>query len=392
VFDEFRTTFTARRYTHDELEGDEVGTHFINDTNEIEVMGAHRAAGRLKGSIGGWFLDRGFDAQGEEALSPAVDQRGFAGYVYEELTWPHVTMQFAGRVEHVRYEPAGESERSFTTPSGSAGVLFRPAAAGDRLTIAGSLAYAQRSPALEELFFFGLHHGNFAIELGNPELEPEKALGFDVSLRWRGPRASGEITYFRNDVNDFIYRNPIDHEYFEEHEDEYLARFPDRELAGHEHEGEEEEEVTIVDFVGADTLLHGVELHADFQVGPGLFAEGGLDYVRGTLKDTGEPLPRMPPLRLRGGLRYQRGAFQAGGEVSGATEQDRISATETTTDGYTVLRLFSSYSFQSGAAVSTVTVRLDNATDTLYRNHLSLIKDLAPEMGRNVKVVYCVTF
>lgn len=394
AFDEFRATVTARRYTHDELEGDEVGTAFTNDTNEIEVMGSHRAVGRLKGSIGGWFLDRAFDAQGAEALSPAVDQRSAAAFAYEEVTWPHLTFQFGGRVDHVRYEPAGELERTFTTPSGSVGVLIRPAAADDRITIAASLAHAQRSPALEELFFFGLHHGNFAIELGNPDLTPEKALGFDVSLRWRTPRASGEITYFRNDIDDFIYRNPLTHDDFEAREATYEARFPGRALVGHDHgeEGEDAAELAIVDFVGADALLQGVEIHADFQVAPRLFAEARLDYVRGTLAATDNPLPKMPPLRLLGGLRYQDGAFQAGGQVIGAASQDRISTGETATDSYTLLKLFTSYSFQSGGAVSTITARLDNATDTLYRNHLSLIKDLVPEMGRNFKVLYNVSF
>ncbi len=77
----------------------EVGTQFSNNTTELEVMGSHRAVGRLKGSIGGWVLDRAFDAAGEEALSPAVDQRGLAAFVYEEVTWPHVTVQFGGRVD-----------------------------------------------------------------------------------------------------------------------------------------------------------------------------------------------------------------------------------------------------------------------------------------------------
>ena len=31
-------------------------------------------------------------------------------------------------------------------------------------------------------------------------------------------------------------------------------------------------------------------------------------------------------------------------------------------------------------------------TNELYRNHLSLIKDLVPEMGRNFKAVYSVGF
>jgi outer membrane receptor protein involved in Fe transport len=41
----------------------------------------------------------------------------------------------------------------------------------------------------------------------------------------------------------------------------------------------------------------------------------------------------------------------------------------------------STMSFQSGQAASTITVRLDNATNELYRNHLSFIKDRCPRWG-----------
>lgn len=65
---------------------------------------------------------------------------------------------------------------------------------------------------------------------------------------------------------------------------------------------------------------------------------------------------------------------------------------ETETDGYTTLKLFGAYSIQAGGAVHTITVRLDNATNELYRNHLSLIKDEVPEIGRNFKLIYSVRF
>jgi iron complex outermembrane receptor protein len=103
-------------------------------------------------------------------------------------------------------------------------------------------------------------------------------------------------------------------------------------------------------------------------------------------------LPRIPPFRLRGGLRYQYNAFQAGGEVVGVAKQDRVYGAEEPTDGYALLKLFGSYSFARGQSVNTITVRLDNATNELYRNHLSLIKHLVPEMGRNVKLLYSVAF
>ena len=233
------------------------------------------------------------------------------------------------------------------------------------MTLALSLAHAERNPALEELYFNGPHPGNFAFEIGNPELDSEKAVGFDVSFRWRHRRASGELTYFLNDINDYIFREPT---------------------------GEIEEDFPVVRFVAADAKLQGIEAHLDTGLGAGLSLEVGLDYVRGDLTSGDEPLPRIPPLRLRAGLRYQKNAFQAGGELISAAKQERVFTTETTTDGYNLLKLFTSYTFMTGPSVSTLTARLDNGTNELYRNHLSFIKDFVPEMGRNFKVVYGVRF
>ena len=382
AFEGFRANFAARRYKHEELVGGEVGTAFKNDTNEGDLLLRHKPAGRLTGTIGVSFFDRAFVATGEEALSPPVDERAFAGFFYEELTWPHVTFQFGARVNRASFDPAEDLDsRDFTDASGSVGLLFRPAVANDRVTVAFSVARAARNPALEELYFFGPHPGNFAFEIGNANLDSEQAIGFDASLRWRGSRASGEITYFRNSINNYIFRNPISEEEFDE-------RF------GHA-EGEAEEghgEFPFVEFTAADSLLQGIEAHSDIELGAGVGLEVGLDYVRGELRDSNQPLPRIPPLRFRGGLHYRRSGFLAGGEITAVSKQDRLFGEETPTDGFNLLKLFGSYSFGAGNIVHTITGRLENATNELYRNHLSLIKDFVPEMGRNFKLVYSVRF
>jgi iron complex outermembrane recepter protein len=390
VFESFRTTLAIRRYKHEELEGEEIGTAFTNNTADLEVLGSHRAYGRLKGTVGAWFMGRAFDAVGAEALSPAVDQNATALFAYEEVTWPHVTLQLGGRFDHAHYSPFGETEQSFNTGSASAGLLFRPAAARDALTFVVSLARAARYPALEELFYYGPHPGNFAFEIGNPGLKPEHALGFDGGLRWRSARASGEITYFRNAISDYVFRNPLTAEQFEARLDEFAERFPGRGID--EEAGGEESEFPVVEYVSANSVLQGIEAHSDFQMTSQLAAEVGFDYVHGSLKDTDDPLPRIPPFRFRGGLRYMVNAFQAGGDVTFTAKQDRVFGAEMPTEGYQLLRLFGAYSFGSGQGVSTITVRLDNVTNELYRNHLSYLKDLAPEMGRNFKVLYNVKF
>jgi iron complex outermembrane receptor protein len=78
--------------------------------------------------------------------------------------------------------------------------------------------------------------------------------------------------------------------------------------------------------------------------------------------------------------------------VTAVARQDRVFAAESPTAGYGLLKLFTSYSFQRGGLLNTVTARLDNATNELYRNHLNYLKDLLAERGRTLKVVYTAAF
>ena len=393
VLSSYRATLGVRRYTHSELEGDEVGTQFKNNTVEGELILSHKPAGRLAGSIGGWFLNREFAAEGAEALSPPVDQKTAAAFLYEELTWPHFSLQFGGRVDRTNFEPQGGlPARDFTEFSGSLGALIRPRAANDNLVIAASVARAARNPALEELYFFGPHPGNLTFEIGNPDLQPERALGFDVSLRARSSRVRGELTFFRNAIDDFVFRSPLTEEAFEEREAEFDARF------GVEHEQEGAEgaghggEFPFAEYSGADATLWGVEAHADVTLTSRLGAEFSYDLVRAERTSDGEPLPRIPPQRFMGGIRFTAGHLELGGSATAVARQDRVFGSETATAGYGLVRFHATYSIPSALAVQTITARLDNATDRLYRSHLNFLKDLVPEIGRQFRLVYAVRF
>ena len=366
VLEGYRASFGYRHYRHDEVVAGEVETAFENNTAEFDLRLNHRAVGRVKGTWGAWVYDRAFSIDGEEALSPPVDQQAVAAFAYEELKWPHVTWQLGGRFDWTRYQPERDlPERDFANLSASTGLLWEPHAMQGNITLAASLAFASRNPALEELYYTGPHPGNFAYEIGNPALESERAIGVDLSLRWRYSRLTGEVTYFRNAINDYIFRQPT---------------------------GEVEDGFPVVEYVQADSVLQGVEAHTDVILTPSFIAEVALDYVRGELSDQGDPLPRMPPMRFRGGLRYLWKAFQAGGEVALVADQDRVYGYEQPTEGYELLKLYGAYSFVTGAVTNTITARLDNATDERYYNHLSYLKDFVPEMGRNFKVVYSVKF
>ncbi|MDX1676113.1 MAG: hypothetical protein R3314_15060, partial [Longimicrobiales bacterium] len=62
------------------------------------------------------------------------------------------------------------------------------------------------------------------------------------------------------------------------------------------------------------------------------------------------------------------------------------------TDGYGLLNGGLGYRWFPGGQVHSVTLRGENLTDTLYRNHLSRIKELSPETGLGVTLTYEASF
>ena len=45
-----------------------------------------------------------------------------------------------------------------------------------------------------------------------------------------------------------------------------------------------------------------------------------------------------------------------------------------------------------GGRLNALTVNLENATDRIYRNHLSRVKEIMPEAGRGLTITYRVVF
>jgi iron complex outermembrane receptor protein len=117
-----------------------------------------------------------------------------------------------------------------------------------------------------------------------------------------------------------------------------------------------------------------------------------LDAVDAQLRETGTPLPRIPPLRGRIGLHAHRGNWSFQPELVLASDQNRLYVNETRTAGYATLNLTSDYTLTQKRALHIFSVNVYNAGDRLYRNHSSLIKQFAPEMGRGVRVAYTVRF
>ncbi len=390
--DAVRLRVNVSRWRHDEIEVlhggiEEVGTAFDNREFSYRLDLDQRNQGRLIGTFGMSGLHRDYEATGIEALSPPVRQNGVSFFVLEELKLERVRLQFGGRIEHFRYTPRGPVERhndhdhqriqdrdhddsdlvflpdrSFTGASVGAGGRFR---LGSASALVANLTSSYRAPALEELYNFGPHVGNLAFEIGNPDLGGERSNGFDLSLRHSGDRMRGEANFFYYDIGGFIFPAPT---------------------------GDIEDGLIEVQYLQSDSRFTGTELRADLGLSPAVWLKLGLDVVDAQLQDTGSSLPRIPPLRGRVGMDLLHRDFSFRPELVLAAARNDVFETETRTSGYGVVNLKASYTLPRDHFVHHVFLEVFNVGDKLYRNHVSLIKDLAPEMGRGVRIAYAVKF
>ena len=153
-----------------------------------------------------------------------------------------------------------------------------------------------------------------------------------------------------------------------------------------------EDTLPVLDFIQGDSRVAGFDARSSVRLGGNAWATLGIGYVDATLTTTGEPLPRIPPLRGTLSLDIPYGGFTLSPELEFAGQQADVFRDETETDGYSVVNLRASYVWPRQHAAHILSFTGYNLTDALYRNHTSFIKDLAPEMGRGVRVNYSVRF
>ena len=312
-------------------------------------------------------LIRDFNVIGEEAFVPKNETVQYGLFTLQTLDWGRLKAEIGGRVEKskVSSDPIAVS-RDFTTLSGSAGASYE-FVPGWRFGV--NLSHTERTPSAEELFADGPHAGTQAFEIGNPDFAKERSNGIDATLRGGGRDFTIELSGFYNKFNNYIYDVQT---------------------------GDVEDGLPVFQSYQADARYYGVEAQVTAtlaRLGDWKIAADGLaDYVRATIIGTG-PAPRIPPLRLLGGLSATSGMIDGRVEVEHAFDQDRIAAFETTTSGYTLVNASIGFRpFGDERGKPEILLAANNIFDVDARRHASFLKDFAPLAGRDIRVTLKASF
>jgi iron complex outermembrane receptor protein len=115
------------------------------------------------------------------------------------------------------------------------------------------------------------------------------------------------------------------------------------------------------------------------------------DYVEASIEG-GNPLPRIPPLRLSGGVEARSDSFSVRGEVEHVFAQERIAQFETPTDGFTLVNASLSWRPWGARNPTSLILSANNLLDVDARRHASVTKDFVPLPGRDLRATLRVSF
>ncbi len=360
---EMRTAYGD--YHHTELDDGVPATRFASKGIEARLEAVQARHGIWSGTTGIQYGARSLDIIGEERLLPDTRGTHFGVFTLQRIAFSNLDLELAGRYDRVGVRALGEMDRQFSLWSGVAGLAWHPA---DRVTVSISYAHGERAPEGEELFIDGIHDATQSYERGNPTFTVERSNGIEGGVRFQSPGLVLALTAYLTDFSDFITSVPT---------------------------GAEIEGYPVYQFIQAPARFRGIEAEASVTIaqwGSGrLNLDGGVDYTHADLPGIG-PVPRIPPLRVRGGLEFAAESFSLRGEVEWNARQNRVSANENPTDAFTLVNVSANWKPRGEGSPLTLVLSGDNLLNASGRRAASETRDFVPISGRDIRFTAKLSF
>ncbi|MFA6114445.1 MAG: TonB-dependent receptor [Sphingomonas sp.] len=366
-------------YRHFELEEDgSVGTAFYNKGIEGRLELVQSTRGGWSGASGVQFFNRDFNVVGDEAFLPKNSTSQIGLFTLQQVEVGALRAEGGVRYESSDLEANPEDgdlrffagKRHFDAVSGSAGLSYA-LAEGVRLGV--NVSRTERAPSAEELFARGGHAGTQSWEVGSPDFRLEKSWGIEGTLHVHREGFSLDASAYYNWFSNYISENQVDPSVCEA-----VAAPSGREV-----------DLPCFQFQQADARYYGFEADASLRIarigGYTINVDALGDYVHANIVDMG-PVPRIPPMRVLGGIEAQSNRVTGRVEVEHVFDQDRIAPFETETSAYTLVNASIGFKPIAGNDKISLLLSANNLFDVDARRHSSFLKDFAPLGGRDLRV------
>lgn len=367
----FQTASTS--YVHQELESNgSLGVEFGVLTYNFSTM--FYLYDNIITGIWGEYRDH---ATGGFYWTPHTREYALAGFYMSQQEIDRLTLQGTLRYDIKRAEPfnlgtvirAGTvKRRDFGGVSMGVSGIYDLA---PNIQIGTTIMKTFRAPGIEELFSDGPHLAVYSYEIGNADLESEHGYGAEIFTEYSNSRMHLKLALYQNYINGYLIPTNTGTK-------EWGSG-----IAGW---------LWIYQYTGMDVEMKGVEIQYDVNLFSYLNLHMDLSQVIGVFKDTGLPIERIPPLNGKIVLNYNIAPFDFHFTTQFSAKQTKLGEFEEPTDGYILHNAGFYMTFPSWQLHNLLIFEVENLLNTTYYDHLSRVKSIIPESGRNVKLLYKLNY
>ncbi len=354
------------------------------------------------------YIDNANDPDtGVLPLIPNYSALEWGGFITSRKKWKNNTLELGFRYDNIIQDVRRISvdlprriineNNNFSNLNGSVSIKHR---FNEHFTAIYNVGYITRNPAINELYSNGLHQGVSTIEIGNLELDTEKAV--KTTLEFSGDVnevfSFKALAYYQN-ISDYIYLQP------KGLQTTIRGAFPRSEY-----------EQTNAD-------IYGFDLSTKWNITNSLFSTGKFSFIKGINKSDGNiGIINLPSNNFAFSLGYQFPKsitiwgkdfenLELGINSKHVLKQNNISVEQEVDlsirdtngnvieelfapipSGYTLFGLNMATNVQIGKNRLRITSKIDNLFNVAYRSYLNRLRYFADDTGINASLGLSLKF
>lgn len=312
------------------------------------------------------------------------DYRGANANLYGLVRWTKSSWvwETAARIDHTQLDVSklimrefNEFEHDFSAFTGSFGMIKK---LSEQQELSLNLSFAERAPAINELYSDGLHHGTASLEYGDPEIDLERSYSARLDWTIKKSKWAANVQTYLQYIDDFIYLEPDGFDLT------IRGAYP------------------VFRWENTNALLRGIDLDLDYQLSEELSLKHKSSFLwAAQISDQMETnyLVSMPANRLENSLIYKMGSratfsylkdWRVGVTHQYVFRQRRFDPEVEIAVPPGAYQLISLNANRSVALSEKLQLRIgltiNNLLNESYRDYLNRFRYYADEMGRDLRI------
>jgi iron complex outermembrane receptor protein len=353
-------------------------TRFSLITHTLEAVWQHRKYANISGSVGisGITQSNIFEGTGFRSLIPNFGNNGAGIFWLEKWQKNKLTVEGGIRYDVRQLNIYRLDEQTQTTVSSHHNYQSMSFSAGvgyylhEHLSANIYVGSAWRAPNAYELYSYGIHQTTASFEIGNENLQVERAYNTNISFQYDNEKWKIVTELYRNYVNSFIYSQPTL---------QYI-----RTLAG---------VFPTFAYLQADVVMSGADISVETPRLYHFWSKARTSILNAYNLSIDDYLIFMPANRIETGLYYEKETKSVFKKISTGISGLYVARQKNTPansdylappSDYFLLNLEANTAFSIYKTKLLVSVSVNNLFNTSYRDYLNRFRYYVDELGRNI--------